>query len=126
MMAANHKQVDRQYTVGQHIIAEFYGCQHLNDFAFIKKILLKSAEEAKATIINSQFYQFEPHGITGLILLAESHISIHTWPEIEYAAVDVFTCGNRVVPEKAIEYLQKQLSPSGVKIKKIDRGIKND
>ncbi len=125
-MATSHKQVNRQYTVGKHIIAEFYGCQRLNDLAFIKQILLKSAEEANATIINHQFHQFTPQGITGLILLAESHISIHTWPEIEYAAIDVFTCGNRVVPEKAIEYLQKELSPSKVKIKKIDRGIKDD
>jgi S-adenosylmethionine decarboxylase len=93
--------------IGTHCILEIYGCaKHLlNDVEFIKHALREAAEEAQSTLLAQVEYKFDPHGVTALVLLAESHISIHTWPENGYAAVDVFTCGQHTRPEQACQYL---------------------
>ncbi len=97
--------------VGTHCILELYDCpaQLLNDPSFIQHTLREAAYCARSTVLNEVLHQFEPHGVTALVLLAESHISIHTWPESGYAAVDVFTCGQHTDPEKACGYLLKTL-----------------
>ncbi|HHP7245331.1 MAG TPA: adenosylmethionine decarboxylase [Elainellaceae cyanobacterium] len=97
--------------VGLHCILELYGCPatRLNDTALIRDLLKGSADRARSTFLGDLIHQFSPHGITALALLAESHISIHTWPEEGYAAIDVFTCGEHTQPEQACHYLIEQL-----------------
>ena len=98
--------------IGRHCILELYQCDEakLNDEAFVRTTLTSSAKIAGATLINLVTHSFRPQGVTGLALLAESHISIHTWPEIGYAAIDVFTCGDHTMPEKACNLLSKDFS----------------
>ncbi|WP_115016534.1 adenosylmethionine decarboxylase [Synechococcus sp. UW140] len=93
--------------VGKHCILELYDCDHakLDDEAFLRDTITTAAKSAGATLLNLITHRFEPQGVTGLALLAESHISIHTWPENGYAAVDVFTCGDHTMPERACDVL---------------------
>ena len=97
--------------VGKHCILELYDCDpaRLDDEAFLRTTITTAAKRAGATLLNLITHNFEPQGVTGLALLAESHISIHTWPESGYAAVDVFTCGNHTMPEQACAILQAEL-----------------
>ncbi len=98
--------------VGKHCILELYECDQakLNDEAFLRTAVTTAAKLSGATLLNLITHRFEPQGVTGLALLAESHISIHTWPENRYAAVDVFTCGDHTMPERACEVLRDELS----------------
>lgn len=93
--------------VGTHCILEIYGCPAilLNDAGYIQQSLREAAETAKSTLLDEVVHAFEPQGVTALTLLAESHISIHTWPEKGYAAIDVFTCGEHTEPEEACYHL---------------------
>jgi|1048.fasta_scaffold18783_2 S-adenosylmethionine decarboxylase len=97
--------------VGKHCILELYECDpsKLDDEAFLRNAITTAAKRAGATLLNLITHRFEPQGVTGLALLAESHISIHTWPESGYAAVDVFTCGDHTMPDKACDVLAKEL-----------------
>ena len=111
--------------IGRHYILELYQCDHakLNDEAFIRTTITSSAKIAGATLINLVTHSFKPQGVTGLALLAESHISIHTWPEIGYAAIDVFTCGDHTMPEKACKVLFKDFLAKNFSFKNIAREI---
>jgi S-adenosylmethionine decarboxylase len=93
--------------VGTHCILELYGCNHalLDDADYIQQSLRNAATTAGATFLKETCHRFDPQGVTALALLAESHISIHTWPESGYAAVDVFTCGDHTMPESACHHL---------------------
>jgi S-adenosylmethionine decarboxylase len=97
--------------VGKHCILELYDCDscRLDDEAFLRDVITAAAKRAGATLLNLITHRFEPQGVTGLALLAESHISIHTWPESGYAAVDVFTCGDHTMPERACQILWEEL-----------------
>jgi S-adenosylmethionine decarboxylase len=97
--------------VGKHCILELYDCDstRLDDEAFLRDTITTAAKRAGATLLNLITHRFEPQGVTGLALLAESHISIHTWPESGYAAVDVFTCGDHTMPETACRILWEEL-----------------
>ena len=97
--------------VGKHCILELYDCDptRLNDEAFLRTTITTAAKRAGATLLNLITHRFEPQGVTGLALLAESHISIHTWPESGYAAVDVFTCGDHTMPEQACVVMRDEL-----------------
>ena len=109
--------------VGKHCILELYECDafKLNDEAFIRTIITTAAKMAGATLLNLITHRFEPQGVTGLALLAESHISIHTWPENGYAAVDVFTCGDHTMPNRACEILRKELLAKSFSLKSFQR-----
>ena len=111
--------------IGRHCILELYQCDNakLNDEAFIRTTITSSAKIAGATLINLVTHSFKPQGVTGLALLAESHISIHTWPEIGYAAIDVFTCGDHTMPEKACKLLFKDFLARQFSFKNIEREI---
>ncbi len=111
--------------IGRHCILELYQCDHakLNDEAFIRTTITSSAKIAGATLINLVTHSFKPQGVTGLALLSESHISIHTWPEIGYAAIDVFTCGDHTMPEKACKLLFKDFLAKNFSFKNIAREI---
>ena len=109
--------------LGEHIIAEFFGCEQLNAFNMLEKILVQAAHKAGATVLTIKIHQFEPEGMTGVAVLQESHISIHTWPEYGYVAVDVFTCGAHVQVEKALDVLRQFFNPKKVSFIKLDRGF---
>ena len=104
--------------VGKHCILELYNCDssRLDDEAFLRDTITTAAKRAGATLLNLITHRFEPQGVTGLALLAESHISIHTWPESGYAAVDVFTCGDHTMPELACQVLVEELAAAGHKL----------
>src|ERR1700712_51388 len=94
-------------TIGKHLLCEMSGCNAvaIANLDAVKHALYAAAEAANATSLNGYFHQFSPTGVSGILCLAESHISIHTWPETGYAAVDIFTCGDKAMPHNAIEYL---------------------
>ena len=91
----------------KHLLLELYkcDCEKLNDESFLRCALSRAAKLAKATVLNLISNKFDPQGVTAIALLAESHISIHTWPESNYSAVDIFTCGQNMLPELASQYL---------------------
>ena len=95
----------------KHLLLELYRCdsEKLNDESFLRCTLNRAAKLAKATVLNLISNKFEPQGVTAIALLAESHISIHSWPESNYSAVDIFTCGQNMQPELASQYLIETL-----------------
>ena len=105
---SNERELSSQ---GKHLLLELYGCDYvkLNDESFLRCTLNKAAKLAKATVLNLISNKFEPQGVTAIALLAESHISIHTWPESNYSAVDIFTCGQNMLPQLASQYFIKTL-----------------
>ncbi len=113
---------------GFHFIAELSGCPAhlLNDLEGIKAAMIDGATRAKATVLGSNFHKFEPAGVSGLVFLAESHFSIHTWPELGYAAIDAFTCGSHTMPEQACTYLADSLQAERRFITGLERGIEYD
>lgn len=100
--------------LGTHILVEFYDCNPtiLNQPETIEKHMNIAAERAGATIVSSTFHHFSPHGVSGVVVIAESHLTIHTWPEYGYSAVDLFTCGDTVDPWVAFEYLKREFGCS--------------
>jgi len=110
--------------LGYHLLIEFYGCGHdiLNDVGKIKSLMDEAALVSGASIVESVFHRFSPHGVSGVVVIAESHLAIHTWPEHGYASVDLFTCGEEVDPWKAYEFLKKGLAPQSTSTKEILRG----
>ncbi len=111
-------------SLGQQIIAEFYECDKevLNDTAQIERIMCQAALDAGATIVTQTFHKFSPHGVSGAVIIAESHLAIHTWPEYGYAAVDLFTCGNTVIPEAAYRTLKEGLGSQRTSTMEMKRG----
>ncbi|MFQ5534641.1 MAG: adenosylmethionine decarboxylase [Sphingomonadales bacterium] len=109
---------------GTHLLIDLWGARRLQDRKLIESALIGAATACGATVLNIDLHEFgEAAGITGVAILAESHISIHTWPEFSFAAVDVFMCGN-LDPHKALEPLKQAFTPSEVNIASHDRGIR--
>ncbi|MEM0935716.1 MAG: adenosylmethionine decarboxylase [Pseudomonadota bacterium] len=109
--------------LGVHLIAEFYGCSGLDDAEFVRNEMIEAATASGATVLRADVHNFgDGFGVTGVVLLAESHISIHTWPEYHYAAIDVFVCGDRANPQTAVDYLQGSFKAARVEIAKCTRG----
>lgn len=103
--------------LGLHIVADFYNVNAdlLTKVDEIKQILEEGVKLTNLTMLDSYFHQFKPHGVTGIIVLAESHISIHTWPEYNYAALDIFVCSNFEKAFGYLDYLREKLRPMFVK-----------
>lgn len=110
--------------LGHHYIAELWDCPHdlLNDRARLESLTLEAARAARVTVINQQFHAFSPQGVTGILLLAESHLSIHTWPELGYAAVDLFTCGDELAAREAVLELASRIRAGRLDLQIIGRG----
>src|SRR5947209_9027847 len=108
-------------TLGTHLLCELTGCSRaaLSSVESIKKDLYAAAAVAKATVLNGYFHQFSPTGVSGLLCLAESHVSIHTWPESNYAAVDIYTCGEHTKPHLAIQMLAATLEATQVQVREV-------
>ena len=111
--------------LGKHLLLELKDCDKgvLNDIGFLKGTLLAAASECGATVLGESFHQFNPQGISGVVVIAESHLFIHTWPEYGYVAADIFTCGNSVQPERAAQTLIRKLGAKNHSIVEIQRGI---
>ncbi len=111
--------------LGRHILAEIYGCDFdiLNNIELVEKIMVNAALEAGAEVRETVFHKFSPQGISGVVVISESHLAIHTWPELGYAAVDVFTCGDRVDPWQACNYLAQYFKAQDIKANEQQRGV---
>ena len=107
----------------KHFLLELYRCdsEKLNDESFLRCTLNRAAKLANATVLNLISNKFEPQGVTAIALLAESHISIHTWPESNYSAIDIFTCGQNMMPELASQYLIESLIAKEHSLRIIER-----
>ena len=107
----------------KHLLLELYRCdsEKLNDESFLRCTLNRAAKMARATVLNLISNKFEPQGVTAIALLAESHISIHTWPESNYSAVDIFTCGQNMLPELASQYFIQVLKAEEHSLRIIER-----
>jgi len=107
----------------KHLLLELYkcDCEKLNDESYLRCILNRASKLANATVLNLISNKFEPQGVTAIALLAESHISIHTWPESNYSAVDIFTCGHSMMPELASQYLIESLMAKEYSLRVIER-----
>ena len=108
----------------RHILIELHGCpsERLNDAAAIERAMRAAAEAAGAQVLSAHFHRFSPLGVSGVVLIAESHLTIHTWPERGYAAVDVFTCGERVDPWGAHRCLMAELAAERGEAVEVRRG----
>ncbi len=111
-------------SLGRHIIVEYYDCTPdiLNDVVKIEKSMEQAAEEAGATIINSTFHHFSPYGVSGVVVIQESHLAIHTWPEYGYASVDLFTCGDTVNPWVSYQMLKEAFNAGHGSAVELSRG----
>lgn len=111
--------------LGRHYIAELWECPSdlLDDKERLRQLALEAASAANVTVLNSQFHHFSPQGVTGLLLLAESHLSLHSWPEYGYCAVDLFTCGDFRAGRRAVKELAKKLQAGQVVLSELKRGI---
>ena len=112
-------------TRGTHIVCELSGCREdlLTDVDGVQKIMENAARESNAQILKVVFHRFQPQGVSGVVVLAESHLSIHTWPEAGYAAVDFYTCGDHTDPWIACEYAAKKLGATSMLTTEVKRGI---
>ena len=114
---------DGKTFAGKHLIIDLWDCEQLDNLSFIEQTLHDAVDSAGATLLHIHLHHFTPNGgVSGVAVLAESHISIHTWPERGYAAVDIFMCGN-TQPEKAVELLKQQFQPQRIEISTHLRGI---
>jgi len=111
-------------SLGHQIVAEFYSCDReiLNDVDFVRNAMLEAARRTGATIVTETFHHFSPHGVSGAVIIAESHLAIHTWPEFGYAAVDLFTCGDSVSSEIGFNHLRQELKAGHVSTMELHRG----
>ncbi|HKJ46033.1 MAG TPA: adenosylmethionine decarboxylase [Balneolales bacterium] len=111
--------------LGRQILVEYYDCdtEVINDVAEVEEILLTGTKKSKASIISHNFHKFSPHGVSGTVVIAESHVAIHTWPEYGYAAVDIFTCGDTIDPWIIQEYLKDAFKSENVSSMELKRGM---
>jgi S-adenosylmethionine decarboxylase len=98
-------------TLGRHLIAELWGCdtEKLNDEKFIERVMVNAALESGADVREAVFHKFQPQGVSGVVVISESHLTIHSFPEHGYASIDVYTCGDLINPRTASDYITKEL-----------------
>jgi S-adenosylmethionine decarboxylase len=111
--------------LGRHLLVELQDCnkEALDNLGFLREVMLSAAAACGATVLGESFHRFSPQGVSGVVVIAESHLSIHTWPEYGYAAVDIFTCGTSVQPEKAAKALIEKLGSRNHSLVEIPRGV---
>jgi len=111
--------------LGRHLLLELFDCDldAINNVETVKGALIEAAKRAQATIVDVVFHEFNPFGVSGVVVIAESHLSIHTWPEYRYAAVDIFSCGDVLQPEIAATYLVEQFGAERASVVEMQRGM---
>ncbi|MDN4072640.1 MULTISPECIES: adenosylmethionine decarboxylase [Fictibacillus] len=112
-------------TMGRHVIAELWGCnsEKLNDMRFIEETFVDAALRAGAEIREVAFHKFAPHGVSGVVIISESHLTIHSFPEHGYASIDVYTCGDRIDPNVAADYISQALEANSRENLEVPRGM---
>ncbi|MBI5508054.1 MAG: adenosylmethionine decarboxylase [Deltaproteobacteria bacterium] len=115
------------HTLGRHLIAELYGCDpgRSDDLAWVRRTMLTATRKIGATIVGEVFHHFAPQGVTGSVVIAESHLSVHTWPESGYVSIDIFTCG-ALDPQPGFVYLAARFEAARYRIQEIARGTDAD
>jgi S-adenosylmethionine decarboxylase len=115
-------------TLGTHIIVELSECNAriLGDVDHVTNILVSAAKEANAEVLQTAFHRFMPQGVSGVVVIAESHLSIHTWPEYGYAAMDIYTCGDRTDPWKACRYAAEKFQAKQMLTSEVRRGMQDE
>lgn len=114
-------QKEGVHCAGAHLIIDLYNAERLDDLPYVEQALRSCVEEAGATLLHIHLHPFEPTGVSGVAVLAESHISVHTWPEAGYAAFDVFMCGD-AKPEKCVDVLRNAFNPGKTAVSELLRG----
>ena len=111
--------------LGRHLLLELFDCDldAINNVETVKGALIEAAKRAQATIVDAVFHEFNPFGVSGVVVIAESHLSIHTWPEYRYAAVDIFSCGDVLQPEIAANYLVEYFGAERTSVVEMQRGM---
>lgn len=114
-------------TIGRHLIAEYYGCdlELIDSVDAVAYHMQQAAELIGATVLGTSFHRFAPQGVSGTVVISESHLSIHTWPENGYVAVDIYTCGG-LDPRPGFEYLASELASQSLRVQEILRGVPED
>lgn len=112
-------------TVGHHYIVEGSGCNPdvISRVEQVEQILVRAAEVADVQIWSISFHRFRPIGVSGVVVISESHLSVHTWPELGYVALDIFTCGDRAKPEAAVQHALKAFGATNMHITEVTRGL---
>jgi S-adenosylmethionine decarboxylase len=111
--------------LGRHVLMELFGCDHekLKNRALVESVLREAAVKAKATVVSENFYNFDAQGVSGVLLIKESHITVHTWPEYGYVAIDLFTCGKETKPWLAFDYLREAFEAKNDIVLELKRGV---
>ena len=127
ILASHHTRMETSCldALGTHLLLELENCnpQLLDDLEYIRQAMTVAAKGAGATIVGESFHQFDPRGVTGIIAIAESHLCIHTWPEHNYAAVDIFTCGKNFKPYDAAQVIIQKLQCDSPSVTELQRGL---
>ncbi|WP_100405076.1 adenosylmethionine decarboxylase [Bacillus solitudinis] len=112
-------------TMGRHVIAELWGCnvEKLNNMNLIERVFVDAALKAGAEVREVAFHKFAPHGVSGVVIISESHLTIHSFPEHGYASIDVYTCGDRIDPNVASNYIAEALGASTTEVIEVPRGM---
>lgn len=110
--------------LGRHLLIEYYGCDRsvINDKEFLRVNLLEAARKAKATIVTDIFHTFSPQGVSGVVVIAESHLAIHTWPEHGCVSIDIFSCSDTMEPKVIESFLKEALGAKRVVSREFERG----
>jgi len=113
------------HALGRHILCEVYGCDPgvVDDVNKVEEIMRDAALQAGAEIREVAFHKFSPQGVSGVVVISESHLTVHTWPEYRYAAVDVFTCGEKVDPWVACRYIRDKFKAENMLASELERGV---
>lgn len=113
------------HALGRQILVEFYGCNEevLTDTERIRETMLEGTRRSGATLISDEFHTFSPHGVSGVVVIAESHVTIHTWPEFGYAAIDIFTCGETIDPWAVMRHLEAEFGAESISSMELKRGL---
>ncbi len=115
-------------SLAKHVLAEYYGCDpaKIDDPKYLSSLFEGAARASNATVIKTMLHKFSPQGVSGVVILAESHLAVHTWPEHGYAAVEIFTCGDHTTPEEGIKYILENLKPKHHEVRVIERGVMDE
>lgn len=115
-------------SLGSHLLVELYGCrgEFLEREEYVGNTMREAAVESKATVVEQSFHEFKPYGVSGAVIIQESHYTIHTWPEHGYAAVDLFYCGGTVQVHRAVEVLRERFQPTRLKFLVVRRGLQGE
>lgn len=122
------KNTEQHTTLGIQYVVECSGCdpEVIGSVEKVQDILIKAAEKAETQVWAVSFHRFPPNGVSGVVVISESHLSVHTWPEVRYAALDIYTCGEHTKPMKAVEHILAEFKVEVAHVTEVNRGLDDD